>query len=191
MTIQRRDFLVGTAALGLASVASAQTVDDRVDMILHNGRITTDDPGNSEVQALAISEGVVAAIGTKDEILAMAAPKTKKINLNGRRVIPGLNDSHLHVIRGGLYYNLELRWDGLPTIAQALQQLKTQAENTPPQWVRVIGGWNEWQFAEGRMPTIDEINKAAPETPVFILHLYDSAILNKAALKAVASERCG
>ncbi len=107
-----------------------------------------------------------------------------------RWVIPGLNDSRLHVIRGGLYFNLDLRWDGVPTIAQALEQLKIQADNTPPpQWVRVIGGWNEWQFAEGRMPTIDRINKAAPNTLVFVLHLYDSAILNYAVLRALGFDK--
>ena len=61
-----------------------------------------------------------------------------------------------------------------------------QAERTPaPQWVRVVGGWNEFQFAERRMPTLEEINAAAPDTPVFILHLYDRALLNAAALRAV------
>ncbi len=71
----------------------------------------------------------------------------------------------------------------MPSLSQALEQLKQQADNTPPpQWVRVIGSWNEFQFKEGRMPTLDEINKAAPHTPVFLLHLYDSALLNKAAV---------
>ena len=98
---------------------------------------------------------------------------------------PGLNDSHLHVIRGGLNYNMELRWDGVPSLADALRMLKEQAQRTPPgQWVRVVGGWTEFQFAERRMPTLEEINAAAPETPVFILHLYCRALLNKAALRA-------
>src|SRR5436853_6909290 len=64
--------------------------------------------------------------------------------------------------------------------------LKEQAARTPaPQWVRVVGGWTEFQFAERRMPTLDEINKAAPDTPVVVLHLYDRALLNGAALRAV------
>lgn len=64
--------------------------------------------------------------------------------------------------------------------------LKNQAERTPsPQWVRVVGGWNEFQFAEKRMPTLEELNKAAPDTPVFVLHLYDRALLNRAALRVV------
>ena len=61
--------------------------------------------------------------------------------------------------------------------------LREQAQRTPPgQWVRVVGGWSEFQFAERRMPTLEELNQAAPDTPVFVLHLYDRALLNRAAL---------
>ncbi len=74
----------------------------------------------------------------------------------------------------------------MPSLADALRMLQEQALRTPsPQWVRVVGGWSEFQFAERRMPTTDEINDAAPDTPVFILHLYDRALLNRAALKVV------
>jgi len=159
-------------------------------LILHNGRITTQSVEKPEVKAIAIENGNVLAIGTNDEILALADTSTERIDLNNRRVIPGLNDSHLHVIRAGLFYNLELRWDGVPSLSQALEQLKQMADNTPPpQWVRVIGGWNEFQFKEGRMPSLDEINKAAPNTPVFLLHLYDSALLNQAALRVLGFDR--
>ena len=161
-----------------------------IELILHNGRITTQDPSKPEVSAIAIADGKVSEIGTNDEILRKKDVQTKVIDLENRRVIPGLNDSHLHVIRAGLFSNLELRWDGVPSISQALRQLKEQAQRTPPpQWVRVIGGWNEFQFAEGRMPTLEEINQAAPETPVFLLHLYDSAMLNKAALNALGMDK--
>ena len=96
----------------------------------------------------------------------------------------------MHPIRGGLNYNLELRWDGVPSLADALRMLKEQAARTPaPQWVRVIGGWNEFQFAERRMPTLDEINAVAPDTPVFVMHLYDRALLNGAALRAVGYDK--
>ena len=187
----RREFLSVSAATGLTIAVGAAKVlagEDEmpVEMILHNGRITTQDAAKPEVTALAVSKGRVHAIGSNDEILALAGPRTQKVDLEKRRAIPGLNDSHLHVIRAGLYSNLELRWDGVPTISEALEQLKVQAQRTPPpQWVRVIGGWNEFQFAEGRMPTFKELNDAAPETPVFLLHLYDSAMLNKAAIRAL------
>jgi predicted amidohydrolase YtcJ len=157
------------------------------ELVLCNGRITTNDSRQPEVSALAIRDGLVCAAGDDRAILAMSGEDTLQINLQHRRVIPGLNDSHLHVIRAGLFYNLELRWDGVPRIAEALRRLKEQAQRTPPpQWVRVIGGWSELQFAEGRMPTLEEINAAAPETPVFVLHLYDCALLNRAALRALS-----
>ncbi|HWR92118.1 MAG TPA: amidohydrolase family protein, partial [Desulfobacterales bacterium] len=156
------------------------------DLILYNGKITTLNAKQPEVSALRITDGRIAAAGRDDDVISQASADVKRIDLRRRRVIPGLNDSHLHVIRAGLFYNLELRWDGVPSLAQALKQLKEQADRTPPpQWVRVVGGWNEFQFAEGRMPTLEEINKAAPDTPVFVLHLYDCALLNRAALRAL------
>jgi hypothetical protein len=100
-------------------------------------------------------------------------------------VLPGLIDNHLHVIRGGLNFNMELRWDGVHSLADAMSMLKRQVAVTPPpQWVRVVGGFTEHQFVEKRLPTLDELNMVAPETPVFLLHLYDRALLNKAALRA-------
>ncbi len=153
------------------------------DLILHNGRITTLDPNQPEATSLAVKDGCIVGVGNAEEY--QHGPETKRVDLRGRRVIPGLNDSHLHVIRGGLNYNLELRWDGVPSLADAMRMLKEQAQRTPPgQWVRVVGGWSEFQFAERRMPTLEEINAAAPETPVFILHLYCRALLNRAALRA-------
>lgn len=156
------------------------------DLILHNGRISTLDPFEPEVSALAIRDGVVAAAGTDRDVLAERAPSMRIVDLYGRRAIPGLNDSHTHPIRGGLHYNMELRWDGVPSLADALKMLRDQARRTPPpQWVRVVGGWSEFQFAERRMPTLEELNAVAPDTPVFVLNLYDRAWLNGAALRAV------
>ena len=153
--------------------------------IFYNGKIAT----NSKpyfAEAIAVEDGKIASVGRNSEVLRLKKPDTETIDLRGQTVIPGLNDSHLHIIRGGLHYNLELRWDGVPSLADALRMLKEQAARTPaPQWVRVVGGWNEFQFNEHRMPTLDEINAVAPETPVFVLHLYDRAFLNAAALRAV------
>lgn len=159
------------------------------DTIVHNAKIAT----NSKppfVEALAIIDGQIIAIGTDEQIHLLRGPETRMIDSNRRTIIPGLNDSHMHPIRGGLNYNMELRWDGVLSLADALQMLKDQAARTPaPQWVRVVGGWTEFQFTERRMPTLDEINKAAPETPVFILHLYDRALLNAAALRALGYDK--
>ncbi len=156
------------------------------DLILHNGRIHTVDRSQPVASAVAIKDGKFLAVGEGEEVMRHQGSATKVVDLQRRTVIPGLNDSHLHLIRGGLNYNLELRWEGVPSLADALRMLRDQAARTPhPQWVRVVGGWTEFQFAERRMPTLDEINAAAPDTPVFILHLYDRALLNRAALQAV------
>jgi predicted amidohydrolase YtcJ len=160
-----------------------------IETILHNAKIATNGVP-SFVEALAIRDGKILASGTDEEILRLREPATRVIDGKGRTVIPGLNDSHMHPIRGGLNYNMELRWDGVPSLADALRMLKEQAARTPaPQWVRVVGGWTEFQFAERRMPTLDEINEAAPDTPVFVLHLYDRALLNRAALRAVGYDK--
>lgn len=160
------------------------------DLILTNARFTTLDRGNPNPEAVAIRDGRFSAVGLARDILPTAGSKTTVLDLGGRRVIPGLIDSHMHVIRGGLNYNLELRWDGVRSLADAMAMLKRQAQVTPPpQWVRVVGGFTEHQFAERRLPTLDELNAAAPETPVFILHLYDRALLNRAALRAVGYTR--
>ncbi len=162
------------------------------DMILLNGRISTLDRALPEAEAIAIRDGRVEAVGATDDIIRLVDGTTDVdiIDLDGRRVIPGLNDSHTHLIRGGLNYNMELRWEGAPSLADALRMLRDQAARTPaPQWVRVVGGWSQFQFAERRMPTLGEINAAAPDTPVFILHLYGRALLNRAALRVLGITR--
>ena len=190
----RRDFLRAAGAFGLsyalAGCRLSTTGESRdirhADMIVSNGRIATVDGPRPFVQAVAIQDGRFVAVGSEKEMMRLRGAKTGVIDLGGRTVIPGLNDSHMHPIRGGLNYNMELRWDGVPSLADALRMLKEQAQRTPPpQWVRVVGGWTEFQFAERRMPTLEEINRAAPDTPVFVLHLYDRAFLNGAALRAV------
>jgi predicted amidohydrolase YtcJ len=159
------------------------------DVILHNAKIATNRVPSS-AEAVAIEGDKFVAVGSSEEVFRVRGPTTLVIDAGGRTVIPGLNDSHMHLIRGGLNYNLELRWDGVSSLADALRMLQEQARRTPaPQWVRVVGGWTEFQFAERRMPTLDEINSVSPDTPVFILHLYDRAILNRAALRAVGYTR--
>lgn len=194
----RRKFLATSTVLGAAGAlwsalpftdsAHAALSGDPMsaDLILFNGKLHTVDREKPTASAVAIKDGKFLAVGSDAEAMAHKGAATQIIDLKQRTVIPGLNDSHLHLIRGGLNYNLELRWEGVPSLADALRMLKEQAERTPsPQWVRVVGGWNEFQFAEKRMPTLQEINQAAPDTPVFLLHLYDRALLNRAALKAV------
>ncbi|HET6156970.1 MAG TPA: amidohydrolase [Dongiaceae bacterium] len=160
------------------------------DLILFNGTIITLDKSNPRASAIAVKDGLFQAVGADADILKLAGADTQRFDLKRRTVIPGLQDNHIHVIRGGLNYNMELRWDGCSSLADAMDMLKAQVRVTPPpQWVRVVGGFTEHQFAEKRLPTLEEINRAAPETPVFILHLYDRALLNGAALRACGYDR--
>jgi predicted amidohydrolase YtcJ len=156
------------------------------DLVVRNARIFTGDPARPYATAVAVTDRKITVVGDDADVMKAVGPTTRIVNARNRRVVPGLNDSHLHVIRGGLNYVLELRWDGVPTLRQAMQMLREQVERTPQgHWVRVVGGFTKDQFAEKRLPTLAELNAAAPETPVFILNLYQSAMLNRAALRAV------
>ncbi|MBO9535083.1 amidohydrolase [Herbaspirillum sp.] len=156
------------------------------DIIFHNARITTLNRSQPVATAMAVQDGRFVAVGDDKEVLALAGAGTRVVDLKRREVLPGLFDNHTHVVRGGLNYNMELRWDGVRSLADAMEMLRRQVAVTPaPQWVRVVGGFTEHQFAEKRLPTLEEINAIAPDTPVFLLHLYDRALLNGAALRAV------
>ncbi|WP_331375846.1 amidohydrolase [Sinorhizobium chiapasense] len=192
----RRGFLGAASALALPGLFSPARAANPVsnsgdkpmsaDLILHHGLVTTLDRTNPNATAVAVKDGKFLAVGGDSEIVALAGPGTKVIDLKGRRVLPGLIDNHTHVVRGGLNFNMELRWDGVRSLADAMDMLKRQVAITPPpQWVRVVGGFTEHQFEEKRLPTLEEINAVAPDTPVFLLHLYDRALLNAAALRAV------
>ncbi|MFE1312047.1 amidohydrolase [Streptomyces sp. NPDC058755] len=167
-----------------------QATDDAAELVVRNARIRTGDPHRPQAEALAVKSGVLTVVGDDQDVAPHVGAGTKVVDALGRRMIPGLNDAHLHVIRGGLNYVLELRWDGVPTLRQGLAMLRDQAARTPKgQWVRVVGGWSAEQFAERRLPTVAELNAAAPDTPVFVLHLYQSAVLNRAAVKAAGFDK--
>ena len=161
-----------------------------MDSIYYNGNFKGPGINKDNVTAAAINDHRFVHFGSDEEIMKLKTSTTQLIDLHKKTVIPGLNDSHIHLIRGGLNFNMELRWDGVPSLSDALYMLKEQAARTPaPQWVRVVGGWTEFQFKERRMPTLDEINAVSKDTPVFILHLYDRALLNRAALNAIGYDK--
>lgn len=180
-----------TAGMPVAGIAPAP--DGRqpaADLLVRNAKVFTGDPDRPAARGVAIRAGRIVGIGDDHELGGFVGPATRVIDALGRRVVPGLNDSHLHVIRGGLNYVLELRWDGVRSLRQALGMLREQAGRTPKgQWIRVVGGWTAEQFAERRMPTVAELNAAAPDTPVFVLHLYQSALMNRAAVRAAGFDR--
>ena len=123
----RRDVITGATALGLTALmgtpAMGQTANP--DLILINGKFTTLDRSNPAPQAVAITNGRFSAVGDAGGIMATKGPGTTVIDLGGRRAIPGLCDNHIHVIRGGLNFNMELRWDGVASLADAMDMLRT------------------------------------------------------------------
>jgi hypothetical protein len=189
----RREFikdslaLAGVGALGgCASMTPAETADT----LIVNARIATLDPKRSNAEAIAIRGERIVAVGTDHQISAFKGPNTRVIDAGRRIVIPGLNDAHTHFIRGGLTYTNEVRWDGVPSLAEGMRRVREQARRTPPpHWVQVIGGWTWAQFAEKRYPTLEEINAATGDTPCMIMHLYDRAWLNRAGVRVLGWEK--
>src|SRR4030095_11788598 len=94
------------------------------DLILHHGLFTTLSRANPTATAVAIQNGRFVAVGSDKDVMAQAGPKTKVVDLKGRRVLPGLIDNHLHIIRGGLNFNMELRWDGVRSLSDDMAMLK-------------------------------------------------------------------
>lgn len=174
--------LAVAAAIACAVTATAHATD----LIITNGKVATMTKEGAYAQALAIKDGKIEAVGSNAQILKLKSANTQVIDAAGKTVIPGLNDSHLHIIRQGLNYNAELRWDGVTSLKKALQMLKEQAARTPDgAWVKVVGGWNEYQFEEKRLPTLEEINEAVPDKPVFLLYLYGLGFLNKKGIETL------
>lgn len=166
--------------LAFAITVLAATSAHATDLIITNGKVATMTREGAFAQAVAMKDGKITAVGSNASVLKLKTAATQVIDADGKTVIPGLNDSHLHIIREGLNYNAELRWDGVTSLKQAMQMLKEQAARTPDgAWIKVVGGWNEFQFEEKRLPTLEEINEAVPDKPVFLLYLYGLGFLNK------------
>ena len=156
------------------------------DMVITNAKVAVMNTSGTIAEAIAVKDGKVMATGTSDELSALIGDSTQVIDGEGKTLIPGLNDSHLHLTRGGRFFNAELRWDGVKSLKRALEMLREQAQRTPEgQWVRVIGGWSPFQFEENRFPTPAEIEEATGDVPTYILFLYSRAWLNQAGLKAL------
>ena len=155
------------------------------ELIVVNAKVTTFD--GKTFSGFTVEDGKFSTLSNDNQALLLQKnDKTIVIDAKGHRVIPGINDSHLHVVRGGRFYNLETRWEGLSSLQKGIDMIAAQAKRTPKgHWVRVIGGWSPYQFDEQRMPTPKELTDAAPETPVFVLHLYSGGVLNKKAMQVL------
>ncbi|MEM1434320.1 MAG: amidohydrolase [Pseudomonadota bacterium] len=170
--------LSGVAApMALAAAAPAE-------LIVTDANVLTQDPSQPRAEAIAVRNGLIQAVGRNREVLERRGKGTTVLSAGGRTIIPGLNDSHMHPTRAGRFFATELRWDGVGTLARGLEMLRETAATTPAgQWVRVVGGWSPYQFAERRLPTPAELTAAAPDTPVYVLFLYSQGYLNRKAVE--------
>jgi predicted amidohydrolase YtcJ len=154
-------------------------------LVLRGGRITTGVRGAPEATALAVLDGRIAVVGDEAQVQELVDAGARVVDLGGRRVVPGLIDGHLHLVRAGLTWSTEVRWDQVPSLREALGLLAAAARERPPgTWVRVLGGWHHGQFAERRQPTREDLDAVAPDHPVQVQLLYSHAVLNTAALRA-------
>jgi predicted amidohydrolase YtcJ len=166
--------------LGLVGAAQA----DGAETILVNGKVIVYDGGPAE--ALAISHGRIVAVGRSTDVRAHQGSGTQVVDLDGRTVIPGLVDSHIHAIRAGLTFNTEVHWIGVRSLAEALDRVRQKARNTPAgSWLVVAGGWTERQFAEDRLLTQAELTAAAPRHLVYVQLLYGRVLLSPGGYEAL------
>ncbi len=180
-----RKLLVAAVTMSSFYALHAQSTQSGsgADLIMFNARIYTGNRAQPEATALAVKDGRIYSVGPDADILRLKSAETKVIDAHSRRLIPGIIDAHIHVLND-LAYNYNVRWDGVPTLRQALAMLHKQAARTPEgQWVKVIGGWSPFQFKENRLPTLSELQKAVPNRPMIVQYAYNRAYLNKLAME--------
>jgi predicted amidohydrolase YtcJ len=160
------------------------------DLILSNGKIITVDDRFSIAEAVAIRGDRIAATGSNQAIATLAGPNTRRIDLKGRTVIPGLIDNHMHLLRAATTWTRELRFDGVDSRKQAVEMLRAKAKAAGPgEWVYNIGGWAHQQFADDPRPfTREELDRIAPDNPVALQESYYQVFLNSRALKLLGIE---
>ncbi|MGH9201408.1 MAG: amidohydrolase, partial [Vicinamibacterales bacterium] len=168
--------------LACATPAAAQAPD----LVLLNGKIVTLDQQSSIREAIGIRDGKIVALGTTAEMKKLAGPRSRFVDLQGRTVIPGLIDSHLHAIRAALSFSTEVNWIGASSLTEALGRISDAARRMKPgSWLIVAGGWNEQQFKEKRRPTQAELETAAPNNPVYVQLGYGWTVMTDEGFKAL------
>lgn len=158
--------------------------------IVRGGRVWAGAGTEGDATAVAVRDGRIIAVGDDATVSVLAGPSTRFIDAGGRRVVPGLIDSHIHMVRAGLTWNQNVDWSGMRSLAEALAAVAARVAATPPgTWVCVVGGWGPGQFVEGRMPTVAELDAISSDHPIFVQYLYESAIVNRAGREAIGIVR--
>jgi predicted amidohydrolase YtcJ len=158
------------------------------DTIFHNGKILTVDANNSIAQAVGILGNKFVSVGSKDEVLATAGPETRMIDLEGKTVIPGIVDSHNHILEAGTLMEGIMLF-GIDSIEGVKQVIADKVkEAAPGEWI-IGGGWIESQFKEYRMPNRWDLDEVAPNNPVILHRLFARCSCNSLALSIAGIDR--
>ena len=189
--MKRLTLVLMVPVLVVASLALDAQQTAPPDTILTNGKIITVDAQFSIAQAVAVRGDRIVAVGSNQDITRMAGPNTRRIDLRGRSVVPGLIDNHAHFQEEGAYWNLELRFDGVDSRKRALELIRAKAkEKGPGQWVYNLGGWSPDQFADDKRPfTREELDPYSPDNPVFLQFSRAETFLNSKAIEAIGLEK--
>ena len=184
MTIRKTT--LGYCLILAISFLTTSALAEDADLVLLGGKILTLDSASSEVQALAIRDGKILFTGPDDQAGSWVGLGTHVIELDGRTVIPGLIDSHIHAIRAGLTFASEVRWFDVKSLQEGFENLRESASVTPPgEWIIVAGGWVKEQMREQRAPTLSELDAVSTDHPIYIQHQYNLVVLNSAGMEAL------
>jgi predicted amidohydrolase YtcJ len=190
--MKKLSFLALSVAVGAVLMVPAQAQQPAVaDLILTNGKIITVDNKFSIAQAVAVRGARIIAVGTNQEITRLAGPNTRRIDARGRSVIPGLIDNHAHYQEEGAYWTEETRLDGIETRKQAIETIRAHAKRKGAgAWIYTLGGWAPDQFRDDdRLFTRDELDKIAPDNPVFLQFTREQYYLNSKAIELTGMEK--
>jgi predicted amidohydrolase YtcJ len=175
----------------LVTACGSEVEHPAADTVFLNGKVLTVDDDFSVAEGLAIAGTRIVAVGDNETVSALAGDSTRIFDLDGKTVIPGLIENHMHFIRAAQRWNLQARIDGVSSRAEALAIIAAKAASMPPgDWLMVQGGWRENQFAD--QPggfTLEELDAAAPKNPLFLQITYQAVYANSLALEAVGVSR--
>lgn len=179
-------FLAACSPSPSPSVSPNQTATAGADWILTNGKILTVDQDFSEVQAMAVADGLIVATGSNEEMMAYAGTNTEVTDLDGQTVVPGLIDNHMHYVRATKHWYRSVRLDGVKSRAEALTMIQERATQLPEgEWVMVMGGFIFDQFQDNsEIFSREELDAVLPNRPLYMQEGYSRAFVNSAALEA-------
>lgn len=152
------------------------------ELVYYNGQVVTVNSSFETAGAFAVAEERFVAVGTDQQVLSLAGPRTRKIDLKGKTVLPGFTDTHIHALHYAFGNNVNL--DGVGSIAEMLKRIQAKARELPPKsWMVSLPLMSLDFVKERRMPTRFELDQAAPDHPVAINYHGHFIAVNSEALR--------